>query len=134
MKKLSLTRRIENREYALVGGWFFIALGGWYLKEAVSSGQVNDWLGGLWLLFGLSLLVRCWKASAGVHELHWEANRAKIISDGQGVFDGSFQEVKKIVGDQLGYDLHVGMPFIYRLKNENIHDELRALLDAACTA
>ncbi|MCX6849484.1 MAG: hypothetical protein NTY98_11225 [Verrucomicrobia bacterium] len=82
----------------------------------------------------LSLLVSCWKASAGVHELHWEANRAKIVSNGRVMFDGSLQEFKTIVGDQLGYDLHVGVPFVYRLENENINDDLRALLDAACMA
>jgi len=101
--------------------------------EMVSSGQVNNWLGGLWLPVGLSLLVRCRKASAGVHELHWEANRAKIVSDGKVEFDGSLQEFKTIVGDQLGYDLHFGGAFVYRLKNVNIDDDLRALMDAACT-
>ena len=132
MKKMSLTRRTQNREYELVAGLFFSAFGCWNLMETVSSGQVNNCIGGLWLPVGLSLLVRCWKASAGLHELHWEANHAKIVSDGKVEFDGSLQKFKTIVGDQLGYDLHFGGAFVYRLKSVNIDDDLRALLDAAC--
>jgi len=106
--------------------------GVWQLKTVVSSNGSDGWIGAGFLAFGLWTLGDCWKAFRGVHELQWEANRATISSDGRVVFDGSFGDLKAIVSDQLGYDLHLGTSFVYRVKSVNLSDELRTLLDAAC--
>ena len=109
------------------------AFGVWQLKTAVSSNGSDGWIGAGFLALGLWTLGDCWKASRGVHELQWEPNHATIISNGRIVFDGSFGDFKAIVGDQLGYDLHYGASFVYRVKSVNLGDELRTLLDSAYT-
>jgi hypothetical protein len=134
MKTMPLTRRRQNRESSIVLGLFWSAFGVWQLKAAVSSGGINVWFAVGLLAVGLWTFVDCWKGSRGVHELQWEANHATITSDGKTVFDGAFHEIKTVVGDQLGYDLHLGAFFVYRVKSANVGDELRALLDAACAS
>jgi hypothetical protein len=108
------------------------AFGLWQLKASVSSSGSDAWIGAGLLALGLWTFGDCWKASRGVHELQWEPNHATITSDGKIVFGGSFPEIKAIVGDQLGYDLHLGTSFVYRVKSVDLSDELRTLLDAAC--
>lgn len=115
-------------------GLFWSAFGVWQLKAAVSSGGIAVWFAVGFLAVGLWTFVDCWKGSRGVHELQWEADHVTITSNGKTVFDGAFHEIKTVVGDQLGYDLHLGTFFVYRVKSANISNELRALLDAACTS
>ena len=118
----------------MVIGLFMAAGGAWQFSVVVSSGGVDVWFAVGLLAIGLWTFVDCWKGSRGLHELQWEADHATITSDGKTVFDGAFHEIKTVVGDQLGYDLHLGTFFVYRVKSANVSDELRALLDAACAS
>lgn len=134
MITVPLTRRRQNGESSIVLGLFWIAFGVWQLKAAVSSGGIDVWFAVGLVAVGLWTLVDCWKGARGAHELQWEADRVTITTDGKTVFDGAFHEIKTVVGDQLGYDLHLGTFFVYRVKSANVSDELRALLDAACAS
>lgn len=134
MTTVPLTRRRQGRESLMVIGLFMAAGGAWQFSVVVSSGGVDVWFAVGLLAIGLWTFVDCWKGSRGLHELQWEADHATITSDGKTVFDGAFHEIKTVVGDQLGYDLYLGTLFVYRVKSANVSDELRALLDAACSS
>jgi hypothetical protein len=118
----------------MVIGLFMAAGGVWQLNVVVSSGGIDFWFAVGLLAVGLWTLVDCWKGSRGVHELQWVAGHVTITSDGKAVFDGAFHEIKTVVGDQLGYDLHLGTLFVYQMRSVNMSDELRVLLDAACAS
>ncbi|MDZ4405981.1 hypothetical protein [Prosthecobacter sp.] len=134
MTTVPLTRRRQGRESLIVMGLFMAVGGAWQLSVVVSSGGIDVWFAFGLLAVGLWTFVDCWKGARGVHALEWEADHVTISSDGKTVFDGAFHEIKTVVGDQLGYDLHLGTFFVYRVKSANVSDELRALLDAACAS
>jgi len=135
MTVVPLRRLKQGHEMALVMGVFYL-LGSYHFFDVLSrSGRVVDWIIAVgWVIAGLWCLSDVRKAIRGKHELHIDGDHAKIVSNGETVFGGSLRDLKRVVGDAGGYDLHPGSAFVYRVKSANVSDELRALLDAACAS